>query len=121
MYPFVVEPFTTGITDRIIIIQTLGDYLVSVIGHMHYHGTRLTVEKDGIPWYRQDDWRDPPLMTFPQPLFLPVGTLLKLRCEYDNGVNTPVATCNGVPCALHDGPLAGNAQCGFVGWQVSGS
>jgi hypothetical protein len=113
-----VPPFSTG---RMAARWTLARPLVllSLAGHMHGRGVELTLTRNGVPWYVQDDWRHPPDDRYDPPEVLPAGTELALECTYDNGVERPVRRCaDGAPCPLVFGQLADDAMCNVQGYAL---
>jgi hypothetical protein len=63
--------------------------------HMHKRGKLFTVKfaKGGgvvEPLLETEDYADPPMKTFPDPLLVNPGQGLRYICKHDNGVTTPV-------------------------------
>jgi hypothetical protein len=113
-----VPPFSTG---RMAARWTLPKPLIllSLAGHMHARGVELTLTRNGVPWYVQENWRHPPDDRYDPPEVLPAGTEIGLDCAYDNGVDRPVRRCaDGSPCPLVSGQLADDAMCNVQGYAL---
>lgn len=61
--------------------------LLSILPHMHWHGTRFTVTLGGQPVFDTTDWEAPPHQ-FDPPFLVPGNQSLNFTCQYYNDTDS---------------------------------